>query len=77
MPTRYLFLALLMLGFGLTATCRQSRPGDSGGGATGDSLAGGAAGSARSNAELESRRPADTTLPGQIHDARGADTARH
>jgi hypothetical protein len=78
MPNRSLPSAVLLLALAATSLgvgCRQARPGDSGGAATGDSLAAPGTGSARSNESLERRRPADTTLPSRIHDARGRDTA--
>jgi hypothetical protein len=72
---RSICLPLLVLASLILPGCRSSRPGDSGGAATGDSLDADATGSARSNEAIERRRPVDTTLPGRIHDARGADTS--
>jgi hypothetical protein len=80
MPNRSHPSAMLLLALAATSLvvgCRQSRPGDSGGAATGDSLAAPGTGSARSNESLEHRRPADTTLPSRIHGERGRDTATH
>jgi hypothetical protein len=78
MPNRSLPSAMLLLalaGTSLVVGCRQTRPGDSGGAATGDSLAAPGTGSQSSNESVERRRPADTTLPSRIHGPRGRDTA--
>lgn len=75
MRTPFPSSALLLLALAAGPACRQSRPGDSGGAATGDSLDVDATGSARSNESLESRRPSDTTLPSRIPNERGVDTA--
>jgi hypothetical protein len=64
----------LLLGLLVTAGCRQARPGDSGGAASGDRLTEGI-GSARSNDSFEQARPSDTTPAAQVHDERGADTS--
>jgi hypothetical protein len=74
--SRAALLALALAATGL-ASCgdRADRAGDSGGAATGDSLPGNAAGSARTHDSLESLRPRDTTLPSKVPDAQGRDTS--
>ena len=69
-PCAVIALTLALAG---TTGCGD-RPGDSGGAATGDSLSGGA-GTAAVHDSLEALRPADTTLPSEVPDARGRDTA--
>ena len=71
--TRPSALIALMLALSGTTACGD-RAGDSGGAATGDSLSGGA-GTAATHDSLEALRPSDTTLPSEVPDARGRDTA--
>ncbi len=73
--SRAALLALTMTAGLASCGDRADRAGDSGGAATGDSLPGNAAGSARTHDSLESLRPRDTTLPSKIPDAQGRDTS--
>jgi hypothetical protein len=72
-----LVLPLLFIAVASGSSCRQTRPGDSGGAATSDDIRSGAVGAAPSNDSFERRRPRDTTLPNRTHDARGGDTTAH